>query len=447
MLFEIDKQTLNDLAIFKNDHSHTSVFDLFDTTLTIGGKEKLKQIFSKPLINHEDLNERLDTLRYLQNFALKLDIDKQTCDFIEFYLRQSSKPTVFFKTVALFERLIYTFNNNNAYYLVKQGVDSTLKMIAVLDQFTRDNGADQLPVKLKNIHSTIKQILEEDLSPVTNLANRQKLSAIETARADHLFRQLYTDKIKVLLDIIYELDVFTSVADTGKVLGFNLPVVVKADRPIVTINDIFHPFIADPVYNTVGLDHNNNVCFVTGTNMAGKSTLLKAIGICIYLSQLGFPVPAAAMQTSTFNGLITTINLSDDISKGYSHFYNEVLRVKKVAHKLNEAKNLFVIFDELFRGTNVKDAYDASLSIISAFLKVRTSIFIVSTHITEVAKTLHQIENIDFKYMETLFDNDAPQHSYLLKSGISDERIGLWIVKNEQIVELIEKAQDKSQNQ
>ena len=92
----------------------------------------------------------------------------------------------------------------------------------------------------------------------------------------------------------------------------------------------------------------------------------------------------------------------------------------------------------------MKDAYDASLSIISAFLKVHTSIFIISTHITEVAKALNQVENIDFKYMETTFDNETPQHSYLLKNGISDERIGLWIVKNEQIVELIEKARGRS---
>jgi DNA mismatch repair protein MutS len=444
MLFEIDKQTLNDLAIFKNEHSPTSVFNLFNTTLTIGGKTKLEQIFNNPLISHEDLNERVEALKYLQAFPVKLDIDKQTCDFIEFYLRQTSKSNTFFKTVSLYKRLVYAFNSNNAYYVVRQGVDSTLKMITVLNQFFNRNDTERLPIKLKNIHSTIRQVLDGDLGTVASLANKPKLSTLEAARADHLFRNVCIEKIKALLEIVYELDVFTSVAHTGKNLGFNLPVIVKANGPVFTITDIFHPFVADPVYNTVKLDNNNNVCFVTGTNMAGKSTLLKTIGICVYLSQLGFPVPAASMQTSTFNGLITTINLSDDISKGYSHFYNEVLRVKKVAHKLNESNNLFVIFDELFRGTNVKDAYDASLSIISAFLKVHTSIFIISTHITEVAKALNQVENIDFKYMETTFDNETPQHSYLLKNGISDERIGLWIVKNEQIVELIEKARGRS---
>jgi len=111
-----------------------------------------------------------------------------------------------------------------------------------------------------------------------------------------------------------------------------------------------------------------------------------------------------------------------------------------VAERISESKNVFVIFDELFRGTNVKDAYDASLAIITAFSKVRKCFFIVSTHIVEVAIDLKQIENIHFKYMETLFDKEIPVYSYQLKDGITEERLGWWIVKNEKIVEIIERS-------
>ena len=99
--------------------------------------------------------------------------------------------------------------------------------------------------------------------------------------------------------------------------------------------------------------------------MAGKSTFLKALGVAIYISHLGFPVPAEKMSTTIYNGIITTINLSDNMNRGYSHFYSEVRRVKEVANKLKEKNRLLVIFDELFRGTNVKDAFDASLLIIT----------------------------------------------------------------------------------
>lgn len=111
--------------------------------------------------------------------------------------------------------------------------------------------------------------------------------------------------------------------------------------------------------------------------MAGKSTFLKSIGLSVFISHLGFPVPATKMTTSIYNGIVSTINLSDNLNKGLSHFYSEVKRVKETALKLKESKKLLVIFDELFRGTNVKDASDASLLIIAAFSKIKKSTFLV----------------------------------------------------------------------
>lgn len=70
------------------------------------------------------------------------------------------------------------------------------------------------------------------------------------------------------------------------------------------------------------------------------------------------------------NGMFTTINLPDNLSMGYSHFYAEVLRLKKVVMQLQQTKKLVIVFDELFRGTNVKDAYDATLAVTEAFAGV-----------------------------------------------------------------------------
>lgn len=279
-----------------------------------------------------------------------------------------------------------------------------------------------------------------EFSGVKRLFGKGKYSAIEIAKADHLFRHTARQKIKELLEIVYELDVYQTVSSSGKDLGFSLPSVCENEKPGLIIKGLFHPFIDNPVVNDIAFSPDKNVCFITGTNMAGKSTLLKAVGIVVYLSQLGFPVPAAEMQTSVFKGLITTINLSDDIEEGHSHFYKEVLRVKQVAAKINLSQNMFVIFDELFRGTNVKDAYDASLTIIAAFAKVKTCFFIISTHIVEVAHDLAHINNIDFRYMETVFNDADPVNSYQLKQGITEERLGMWIVKNERILEIIESA-------
>ncbi|KQM72515.1 hypothetical protein ASE74_23210 [Pedobacter sp. Leaf216] len=171
--------------------------------------------------------------------------------------------------------------------------------------------------------------------------------------------------------------------------------------------------------------------------MAGKSTFLKSVGISIYLAHLGLPVPAEYMETGIWQGLVSTINLPDNLNEGYSHFYNEVLRVKHVAEKIKVSKNIFVIFDELFRGTNVKDAYDGSLSIIKSFSKINDCCFMISTHIIEVAEMLKENKNIMFKYLFTKMINNKPTFTYQLMDGITDERIGMWIIENEGIAEIL----------
>jgi DNA mismatch repair ATPase MutS len=171
--------------------------------------------------------------------------------------------------------------------------------------------------------------------------------------------------------------------------------------------------------------------------MAGKSTFLKTLGISVYLSHLGFPVPAKSFKTSVFNGLFTTINLADNLSNGYSHYYNEVLRVKYVAEQINNGGNYFIVFDELFRGTNIKDAYEASLAVIEAFSNLNRSVFALSTHIIEVAEKLKENSFIFFKYFEANLIEGNPQYNYQIKDGVTNERIGMYILNKEKVLETI----------
>jgi len=382
MNFDTDRQTLDDLGIFPNANNHKSVFALFNNTKTLGGEIKLLEIFKMPSADINTISSRIEIISYFLKNELVLLIDKQSCD---------------------------------------------------------DNKG--LPTLLQGFRTIIIEIFDSnDFIFIKGLINNPKINSIELAKADQVFRHSAKEEMKTLLNIIYQLDIYISVSVTAKNLSFTLPVINYDGQSTLVLKGLFHPFIANPILNDVKFDIDHNLCFVTGTNMAGKSTFLKAVGISIYLSQLGFPVPAAYMQTSGFDGLMTTINIDDNIDEGHSHFYSEVLRVKHVAKKISQSQKIFVIFDELFRGTNVKDAYDASLAIISAFAKVRKCLFMVSTHIVEVANDLQCIDNINFRYMETIFDKGNPTYSYKLKEGITEERLGMWIVKNEGIVEIIEGA-------
>ena len=90
------------------------------------------------------------------------------------------------------------------------------------------------------------------------------------------------------------------------------------------------------------LNPDHNFLFLTGANMAGKSTLIKSVGSAVFLAHLGMGVPAEKMTLTLFDGLLTNINVVDNIAKGESYFFNEVQRVKNTVEKINNGKKWLV---------------------------------------------------------------------------------------------------------
>ena len=311
-----------------------------------------------------------------------------------------------------------------------------IELLQELYAFATEKYEQKLPDWLEKQFSFIADsIRNTELKRIIGFNIKKKIDAMNRERFDYIFRYCEYDRLKDILQILYQIDAFQAVADTTTETGFVFPEITEGKA--VEINGLYHPFLKDAVVNDVRLHESENMLFVTGANMAGKSTFLKAFGVTVYLAHLGFPVPAVSMRTGVFNGLFSTINIADNLNKGYSHFYTEVLRVKKIAEEINLTGNLVVIFDELFRGTNVKDAYDASLSIISAFAGVKGSVFLVSTHIMEVADQLSLSENIRFGYFHTTIEGKTPVYSYRLHDGVTKERLGMLIIENEGIIGII----------
>jgi DNA mismatch repair ATPase MutS len=222
---------------------------------------------------------------------------------------------------------------------------------------------------------------------------------------------------------------------------FVFPLALRPDKPVVILESVYHPHVPNAVGNTLRITPDSNVIFLTGANMAGKSTFMKSLGIALFLAHMGFPVPASRMEFSVLDGIYTTINLPDNLGMGASHFYAEVLRVKKMAHELSQSKRLFIIFDELFRGTNVKDAYEATVAITSAFAQKRNSLFVISTHIIEAGDVLKEKwENIGFKYLPTRMNGNTPVYTYTLQTGITADRHGMIIINNEGILDILKQG-------
>ncbi len=157
---------------------------------------------------------------------------------------------------------------------------------------------------------------------------------LQLARCDHLIRHTLREEAEQILDLIYHLDVYIAVSDTARARNFSYAKAQPKDAYIFSTTALQHPALEKAVPNPLHLHEDQNVLFLTGANMAGKSTFMKSLGIAVYMAHMGFPVAAREMQFSVRDGLYTSINVPDNLQLGYSHFYAEVLRVKHVAESV-----------------------------------------------------------------------------------------------------------------
>jgi len=441
MKFEVDKQTLRDLEIFDTFKNGKSVFSLFNFAQCLGGKRKLYTFLSSPLTDIVEITERKDAIAFFQSeLASGFHVDKNALDFSEYYLKHGNYPTKPpSKSGAIERKIMNMISPSTEYYLIEKGVSSTVDLLNNIYKFSltlaeKLKGGDHPSLLARNNRQVLKIFSQPEYTEIIGL---RKLKAYDTARFDYMFRYTHRKDIVFFHNLVYEYDAYYAVTKAADKYKMIYPEVLPESETTLEIDGLFHPFLENGIDNDIHFGRMSNLLFISGPNMAGKSTFLKALGVSVYLAHIGFPVPAKAMKLSVLSGLCTTINMSDDLSSGYSHFYAEVMRIKDVAERLVTNKNMLVLFDELFRGTNVKDAYDGTLAIVSALSKIRSSFFVISTHIVEVAKELQDNKNIQFCYFEIQEQNGQPVYTYKLKEGVSDVRLGMYIINKEGLIELI----------
>ena len=439
MAFTTDQQTLTDLNIFGRNGTQ-SVYEIFNKTSTRGAAEIMKRFFENPLSDAAAINKRTETI---QDFITvpKFPFDTELFDIAELYLSNADQRTKLAPHEnSIGKKITNLIAEDAGYKTIYNGVVALLAILQALRVFIHSNSTNSASGKA----FLNEMILLSNDAAFTDLPRdvlKSKLSYQEVSRYDVILRFHHRELIKQLLTAVYHLDVYITVAKTAAERAYTFPKALPDHLHCAYLENMYHPQVNHAIPNTITLTPDSNIVFLTGANMAGKSTFMKSFGISLYLAHMGFPVPAKKMEFSVMNGIYTTINLSDNLQSGASHFYAEVLRLKKVAKELNGGKNLVVIFDELFRGTNVKDAYEATLAITSAFAKNRNAFFLISTHIIEVGDVLKkQHSNISFQYLPTTMDGNKPVYTYRLASGITDDRHGMIIINNEGIVDLLKRG-------
>jgi DNA mismatch repair ATPase MutS len=436
---QIDKISFNDISIF-HEEEEFSIFHKLNFTKTEGGRLWLKKFFSEPF---NDLNRITGTQKIIRTLMEHVndwptDITNGTILMMHKFLDYSLDPVP--ENSNSFNSTVYKWLHFEDYKMIKFAVGHFadfyrgLKNIAVLLDGL------ELPASIRLYTDRITAALREpvlaelsETKPVEVFSGRQNLHFAFYLRGQ------YKVKTLDLIDSFSRLDAWYSMAMAVKTYQLSFPEFIEQETSMVDAKGLYHLLIEKPVAYDLQMNPEHNFLFLTGANMAGKSTLIKAVGSAVFLAHTGMGVPAAQMKLTLFDGLLSNINVTDNIAKGESYFYNEVQRVKNTVEKINNGKKWLVLIDELFKGTNVQDAMKCSLTVIKGLIKIRNSLFILSTHLYEIGDELKPYPNISFRYFETIINNEQLEFSYQLREGISNDRIGYVILKREKVVEMLEK--------
>lgn len=180
--------------------------------------------------------------------------------------------------------------------------------------------------------------------------------------------------------------------------------------------EIGHPLISKNkrVNNYIDIPTSGDLMLVTGSNMAGKSTYLRSVGVNVVLAMAGAPVCAKSFTVSHVQ-LISSMRITDNLEESTSTFYAELKKLKTIIERVNAGENLFILLDEILRGTNSLDRHTGSKALIKQLLRKKAAA-IIATHDLELANLFS--ENILNYHFDVQVSNDELYFDYRLKPGI-----------------------------
>lgn len=234
------------------------------------------------------------------------------------------------------------------------------------------------------------------------------------------YKKELAPKLENWINEFYELEAFSSMANFGWINPqYNFGKIDPENDIPYKANDLGHPLIPEnqKVTNDVTINNIGEIMLITGSNMAGKSTFLRTTGINLALCYAGAPVNASDFSNIPFR-IFSSINITDSLDEGLSHFYAEVKRLRKLLTLLNDDHKMPVFFlvDEIYRGTNNRERLQGS----EAFLQEvagKNGIGLVSTHDLELAQLEESIPQLSNWHFAETIEGGKMSFEYKLKPG------------------------------
>ncbi|MBO4649667.1 MAG: hypothetical protein J5653_00575 [Clostridiales bacterium] len=207
-----------------------------------------------------------------------------------------------------------------------------------------------------------------------------------------------------------------------------VPEIVESSEPFIKGEGIGHPLISEKtlVRNDFALD--KGCAMITGSNMSGKTTLLRTVGINSVLAFAGAVCPCTSLKLSLMN-IGASMRIEDNLGEGVSTFYAELVKIERIVKMAESGRPLLFLIDEIFRGTNSKDRTDGAWTVLNKLHKP-SIIGLMSTHDYELCKmnTNGEVDLVYYHFSE-FYDDDGLHFDYKLKNGMSTETNAKYLMK------------------
>ncbi len=237
------------------------------------------------------------------------------------------------------------------------------------------------------------------------------------------------EALKEWVEIIDKIEAMATLGN----FAFNHPDFVYPEpfnNTVLRAKDMGHPLIPAErrVNNDVKMESLHSFYVITGANMSGKTTMLRTIGINLVLASAGLPACAAAMSFKPMD-IFTSISTEDSLKDSESYFFAEVKRIKQIIDHLKNGNELYLILDEILKGTNSIDKKEGSKALLKQLLQFRSAGFI-ATHDLELAEMVADKPAVIVpKRFECEIKDARMQFDYLMIDGVAQNLNALYLMR------------------
>jgi DNA mismatch repair protein MutS len=434
----IDAGTLRDLDVLSTPTVRgQTLVELVDRTRTRIGAEHLRRRLKSPADSAGEILALQQAHRAVaaHPHAWRAIIDRADPDGVERYLNSNWQVPQAPRGLAGVVAGHWRGGWRGGY--LREITSSQARVLALLraSDDLRSQCGESDAAMLRQLGSDITAVLESpDVRELGRLATRSGRARIAF---DHLARDGAKPQLIRLLEGVGTAEAMWSLAVATAEHGWTYP----SPSSRLWVSGLRHPFLGpESVPNDLHLDDGVRVCFVTGPNMAGKSTFLKAVASAMLLAHVGCGVPAASFEFPAMGTLFSSVRVWECLEAGESFYLAEVRRIKALAQALHEHGAVLAVLDEPLRGTNVHDAAEATQAVVTRLAAHPSAMVLVASHIGEVVPAIASDPRIRLLHFAADLAGDRPQFDYLIRDGVSAQRLGMTLLRQEGVLDLLDEA-------